>query len=147
MVKGHNVKIQVTNQSSHEMTYQSDWFHAGRLADAFKWPEKIASEGGSATVLCYERDNYLFGGCSGYVTYEMAGKEVTIAFSNPLVGTNKLNIATDGDGAWNRMDNRKYEPFQIDIVLADNTALSFKCSCTGGATNECDITIVNVQLG
>lgn len=145
MVKDHNVKIQLNNMSGHEMTYQCDQFVSGRVADAFNWPPQIANDA-TATILCYERDHFLFVGCSGYVTYEMGGTEVTIAFSNPMVGTNKLNVTTDGDGAWNRMDNRKYEPFEIDIILADNTAITFKCSCTAGKTNVCDITIVSKQL-
>lgn len=141
MVKEHNVRINIDNQSGKEMAFANDWFDSGRLADENpQWPQKIGS-GENATILCYERD-WAVAGCSGHVTYTMGGTPVTIAFSNPLVGCNKLGVGADGQNVWELMDNHGYQPFVIYLVLADNTTLTFKCQCTGGEINSCEVKIV-----
>jgi len=50
-------------------------------------------------VLSYELD-WLMAGCSGYVTYRMFDTNITIAFSNPTVGGNKLGVGTGGKRVW-----------------------------------------------
>ena len=136
------MKIQIHNQSGKEMTFENDWFESGRLGDDNpQWPQKIRS-GENVTILCYERNWALLAGCSGHVTYSMGGTQVTIAFSNPLIGTNKLGVGADGQNVWELMGNHGYQPFVIYIILADKTPLTFNCECTGGTTNFCDVKIV-----
>ena len=67
MVKIHNNLVKIHNTSGVTMTYQSQWYDSGRVADGFSWPDKI-NNGSDATVLNYERD-WSLAGCSGYVTY------------------------------------------------------------------------------
>lgn len=94
MVKEHNVKLTIENKSGIDMVFYEDWFQSGRVADGFAWPDKLV-DGDHQTILCYEKD-WSAAGCSGYTQYKMAGIIVTIAFSNPDAGANKINIGTDG---------------------------------------------------
>ena len=109
------------------MTYKSDWYDSGRLADDFSWPKSIPNED-HETILSYEKD-WSWAGCSGYVTYEMGGVQVTIAFSNPSVGSNKLGVGTNGKGVWDDMDDQDYKQFVVPITINGET-LNFNCKCT-----------------
>ena len=71
-----------------DMTYVADWYEHGRLAKESSWRETI-KPGEKRDVLSYELD-WSWAGCSGYVTYRMFDTNITIAFSNPTMGTNKL---------------------------------------------------------
>jgi len=83
MVKSHNCVVKISNgPNSGDMTYVTDWYKHGRLADGFEWPTTI-KPGQESKVLNYERDWATFVGCSGYVTYRMLDTDITIAFSNP----------------------------------------------------------------
>ena len=142
MVKTHNVKLVISNESGYSMTYVANWFKCGRIADGFSWPETI-SNCGTATILCYEVNGAVVPKCSGYVTYKMGGTDVTIAFSNPQLGwKNKVGVGTGGKFVWDAMYSNCFEPFEILIPLADKTILSFHLQCTGGETNMCDVKIV-----
>ena len=88
MAKTHNCLIKITNNSGMDMQFYRDWFDSGWLADGFDWPHVIKN-GSHSDVLCYEKD-YSLAGCSSYVTNMMGSKEVTIGFSNLIVGYNKL---------------------------------------------------------
>ena len=145
MVKTHNVKLDVKNLTSYDMAYADEWFDTGRVADGFSWPEVI-SFNKPGVILCYESDGSLEG-CSGLVTYRMGGSEVTIAFSNPVIGTNKLGIGTGGKGVWYEMENHNYAPFRVNITLANKRDVSFECSCTGGTMNTCTITARPLVIG
>lgn len=138
MVKTHNVLVKISNKSGFDMTYKDDWYDSGRVADGFSWPKSISNDD-HQDVLNYERDYSLFG-CSGYVTYGMGGVNVTIAFSNPSVGSNKLGVGTDGKGVWDDMDNHDYDPFVVQITVGD-VRLNFNCKCTGGSTNTATVDI------
>lgn len=96
MVKNHTIKLTITNETNFVMTYISEWFDSGRLADSFEWPEAIRSKE-TVTVVLYEK-NFSIAGCSGYVQYLMGGAPVTIAFSNPSVGMNKVGVGPGTDG-------------------------------------------------
>lgn len=142
MVKTHNVKLVINNQSGYDMKFVTDWFKSGRVADSFHWPEKI-SNGTVATILCYEVDYAAVPKCSGYVTYKMAATEVTIAFSNPQLGwKNKVGAGTRGSFHWDAMYSNCYEPHEEIITLADKSKLYFQLQCTGGETNTSDVKIV-----
>ncbi len=73
MVKNHNIKLTINNESRFEMTYVGDWFDSGRLADTYSWPQTIP-KGDKPVTLCYEKDSSL-AGCSGYVQYSMNGTD------------------------------------------------------------------------
>ena len=90
MVKVHNVKLTIQNNTPFEMTYQDSWFDSGRVGVGYVWPRTIATNK-NATIMCYER-NWSWAGCSWYVGYAMNGATVTIAFSNPVAGDNKLGV-------------------------------------------------------
>ena len=109
MVKLHNCLVEITNETQFPMTYVLDWYDSGRLADGFTWPPAINAND-HQTVLSYERDGTL-AGCSGYVTYNMNDTEVTIAFSNPDICSNKLGVGTGGKEVWDDMESHDYEDF------------------------------------
>ena len=138
MVKDHNVKLSIKNRSGFTTTYAGDWFDSGRLADDYNWPGTISNDD-HQEILCYERD-WSAAGCSGYVQYNMSGTVLTIAFSNPSVGTNKLGVGTTGKDVWDDMDNHSYQPFVIKITIAGKE-LNFNCQCTGGSTNSAEVSI------
>jgi hypothetical protein len=139
MVKSHNIKLKITNHSSFQMTYKSDWYDSGRLADDYSWPSVINNDD-HATVLNYERD-WATTGCSGYVQYDMGGTTVTFSFSNPLVGSNKLGVGTgSGGNVWDAMDGHNYDPFVVKLTI-NNVALNFNCQCSGSTTNTADVSI------
>ena len=129
----HNCLMEIKNDTLFDMTYVRDWYDSGRVADAFTWTD-IAP--GDYLLVLNEQDGFL-AGCSGYVTYEMEGTEFSIAFSNPLIGTNKLGVGLDGERTWEEMSNHNYERFVQGIDLGDGVSLVCFCQCTGGDTNNC----------
>ena len=140
MVKEHNVKVKIINNTRFGMRYFSQWYDSGRPADGFSWPQFIRS-GETSVVLNYERD-WALAGCSGYVTYEVDGTNITIGFSNPSVGTNKLGVGTQGKGVWDTMSSHDYQPFESFVRTRNSSAvLLFNLKCTGGSTNVCDVTM------
>lgn len=143
MVKKHNCRVKIFNNSKYKMKYERDWYDSGRLADSYSWP-KIIEPGREADILNYEK-NWSLAGCSGFVTYEMSCKEITIAFSNPSSGTNKLGVGTGGKIVWDDMGNHDYHEFHKDIHLSDGSVLNFTCHCTGGTTNDCDVKVTHLS--
>ena len=141
MVKDHNCHVKIYNgENSSDMTYVKDWYKHGRLADDYSWPKTI-QPGHEGNVLNYE-DDWSLEGCSGYVTYRMFDTDITIAFSNPSVGTNKLGVGTDGWNVWDSMSNHDYSSFTVNIDAKNGKAkLQFDCKCTGGTTNSCTVKI------
>ena len=138
MVKIHNVKVTINNNSGFDMIYKGQWYDSGRVADSFEWSNIKKSE--TAVILNYERD-WALAGCSGYVQYEISGTLIAIAFSNPSVGTNKLNVGGgNGKKVWDDMENHDYNPFVIEINITDQIVY-FNCKCTGGDTNDATIAI------
>lgn len=140
MVKSHNCLVKINNGTKSNMTYVGDWYDSGRLADGFSWPGKIES-GQQSTVQSYERD-WAIAGCSGYVTYKIFDTDITIAFSNPSVGSNKLGVGTGGWSVWDNMEDHGYNKFSVKIDSRDeNAILQFDCRCTGGSTNTCTVDV------
>lgn len=139
MVKTHNCLVKIVNNSKSKMTYMKDWYDSGRLADSFCWP-KVIEPGHKAKILNYERD-WSWAGCSGYVTYEMLGKEITIAFSNPSSGHNKLGVGTGGKIVWDNMESHGYHTFPVNIDLSNGNTLIFTCQCSKGTTNVCHVPV------
>ena len=145
MVKVHNVRVEITNKTPFNMTYSTDWYNSGRLADTYSWPQTIGS-GRTADVLNYERD-WSLAGCSGFVTYVVDGTDITIAFSNPLFGTNKLGVGIEGKGVWDSMGCQDYRPFRYFVETKQSSAtLLFYLRCTSGSTNVCSV-IMEAKTG
>lgn len=141
MVKTHNCLVKINNGTGSDFTYERDWYDSGRLADEEHWPATIKPTQ-ETNVLNYEPD-WSLEGCSGYVTYTMYDTEITIAFSNPSAGRNKLGVGTGGKRVWDDMENHSYEEFTVDIGCNDSwkTTLRFNCKCTGGTTNKCTVNV------
>ena len=141
MVKTHNCLVRISNgPNSRDMTHVTDWYDSGRVADSFSWPQTI-TPGQESVVLNYEKD-WSWAGCSGYVTYRMFDTDITIAFSNPVSGSNKLGVGTGGKKVWEDMSNHDYNWFTINLdVSGGNAKLQFDCKCTGESTNTCNVNI------
>ena len=139
MVKEHNCRVKIFNNSRSKMTYVRAWYDSGRLADSYCWPQ-IIEPGHEADILNYERD-WALAGCSGFVTYEMLYMEITIAFSNPVVGSNKLGVGLGGKNLWDNMESHDYLEFPVNIDLRDGSTLIFTCHCTSGTTNSCNVKV------
>ena len=122
-----------------DLNFQEDWFGSGRLADEFDWP-LVIKNGNDTNVLCYEKDYVLLAGCSGFVTYKMGTIDLTIAFSNPLVGWNKLGVGSTSMKVWDEMTDHDYKNFNVFLTVSDRNFI-FRCKCTGGTTNTCTIVI------
>ena len=140
MGKNHNVQLTITNPSDYVMTYKQHWFYCGQLANGYNWPQTIPySSSEEKMTLCYEEENSWYG-CSGYVTYTMAGSDVTIAFSNPVVGSNKLGVGTNGKIVWDNMNDHYYQPFVERFKFSNGENHSFYCQCSGGNINYALVT-------
>nr|XP_012567076.1 uncharacterized protein LOC100199298 isoform X3 [Hydra vulgaris] len=144
MVKQHNIKLTIKNSTPFAMTFISNWFDSGRVADQFSWPKEILSNE-TQTILCYERD-WAMSGCSGYVQYLMNGSLVTIGFSNPSVGTNKLGVSAGVDGKqfWEVIESKEYQEVNDNIKVGGKDVL-ITSKCTGGTTNDANILFVSNQ--
>ena len=138
MVKQHNVLVKISNESGIPMEYVGDWYDSGRVADGFSW-RNIRPTNDHSVVLNYEKDNS-WTGCSGYVQFMMSGVLVTIAFSNPVMGVNKLDVGTGGMGVYDNMDNHDNNPFVQQIPIGDGVVF-FNLKCTGGSTNAATVDI------
>ena len=137
MVKKCNVLLKIHNKSGLPMSYHSEWYKAGRVADGFSWPNKI-EDGNDAIILNYESD-WSLTGCSGYVTYQIGGTNVTIAFSNPFMGYNKLNVGTKSLDTWNTMGSPYDEV--VEQIGIGSSVLYVTFQCTGGDVNTAVVTI------
>ena len=141
MVKSHNCLVKISNgPNSNDMTYVRDFYDHGRVADGFQWPTTI-KPGQESDVLNYEVD-WSLAGCSGYVTYNMFDTDITIAFSNPPVGVNKLGVGKEGQEVWEEMSSNDYNTFTVTVDASNERAkLQFNCKCTEGTTNTCTVNI------
>ncbi|MEZ5016138.1 MAG: hypothetical protein R2800_03745 [Flavipsychrobacter sp.] len=140
MAKSHNVKLTITNKSGVDLNFAGEWFDSGRVADGYSWP-KVIKNGDHETILCYEKDGAL-AGCSGYCIYKVnGGTELTIAFSNPSAGSNKLGAGTgSAKKVWDDMDNHDYKPFVVEFSANGNNYYA-NCKCTGSSVNDATVSI------
>ena len=145
MVKTHTCNVKISNRpKSSDMTYVREWYNQGRLAEGFQWPTTI-KPGQESNILNCEQD-WAVAGCSGSVTYKMVDTDITIAFSNPTVGGNKLGVGTGGKEVWDGMSSHSYQSFTVYVDSSDKRVkLQFDCKCTGGGgggtTNICTVNI------
>ncbi len=140
MAKTHVIYLLVTNSSGYDMTYSSCTFDSGRLADSWNWLQTIRADGNQYRIAeCYEKD-WSFAGCSGYVNYTLNSQIVTIGFSNPVMGTNKLGIGTTGKSVYDKMDDHNYATFTVNLTISGET-MTATCLCTSGDVNTCTVSI------
>ncbi|MGM3175703.1 phosphatidylinositol-specific phospholipase C [Dickeya lacustris] len=137
MGKSHIVNIDITNISGRDLNYSRHWFDSGRLSDNYEWPKLIANDT-EAIIQCCEKD-YSPVGCSGYVVYKAENEEITIAFSNPSVGNNKVGIGSNGDKTWADMGDHDYKIFFAKI----SDTYSAIAQCTESSTNNAKIILTS----
>ncbi|MCU7850501.1 MAG: hypothetical protein KZQ89_21500 [Candidatus Thiodiazotropha sp. (ex Lucinoma kastoroae)] len=141
----HFVNIHIINNTDIEFTTPADpWLDSGRMDDN---QDTTIPKLGKVTTRFYPDG----AGVSGYMTW-LAGEDVSlslcIAFSNPLMGHNKLDIAvindifTTGKELWDAMDNHDYQFFDKDLSIGGGL-LKAHCICSGGGTNDATITLEN----
>lgn len=122
--------LQVVNASGKTMMFKGVTYIRG-AAISPGWPTGINSEDRaivqSAGVLT---------GVSGYATYELDSTDITIAFSSPSVGTNKLNVGCSGKQVWDRMDSKDYKPWAKRITTQGGTTLNISLKCSSGPVNN-----------
>ena len=138
MPKTRVVLLTIKNSTGYRMTEPTPTFKSGRLADGWEFPTTI-EPGTVEKVEMYEKDN-TWAGCSGYVTYIMNNGYVTIAFSNPSVGKNKLGCGITGEDVWDNMSDHKYKPFSASFTINGEKFIA-NMLCTGGDVNKADITL------
>lgn len=134
----HNVVLTITNDTTTPLAFNSVWLQSGQLSSPASWPKQIGPHGGFVQGTLTNSS----AGVSGYVIYNWGVYAITIAFSNPSSGTNKVGvgIATgtgDSNTVWSDMGSNDYKPFTVAIP---NTNLVIYCLCTGGETNYANVT-------
>lgn len=138
MTKEHVIQLTITNNTGNNLSFTHAWFDSGRVADGNSWPDTIAS-GSSAHIKCYERD-WSTAGCSGWVSYTMAHVQGSIpaicfAFSNPVVGMNKIGVGLD-DKIWDNMESYYTANPVIIAALSVKRQLWAQIQSTPGDTNN-----------
>lgn len=134
MSKSHVVMLTIINNSPEDFDSFGSWFDSGRFADGWNLPDRVAS--GSTCVLAMNEKDWALAGCSGYINFEKGGFYVTVAFSNPSSGENKLGVGSGiGGSTWENMSSHDYDPFTVSFK-SGRSALVANCRCTGGSVNE-----------
>lgn len=138
MAKTHTIELFIKNSSGYEMSNPVAWFDSGQLASNNSFPVKIPA-GQTAAITMYENDGGS-SGCSGFVNYSINGGIITIAYSNPSVGKNKIGAGTTGKGVWDRMDYHNYYYFDERFPIG-NKQFNTHMMCSGGKVNNAEITL------
>ena len=145
MTKTHKVRVIIFNKSGLDMIYKEDKYYHGEIAPSSrKWMDIKNDDVGD--FLSQECD-YSILGCSGYVTYRIGDEILTIAFSNPEVGANKLNVGTGVEGVWESMSSLGYDKFERPIDGTSGNGVTCDCQCTPGRTNVCVIILKRDRFG
>ncbi|MCF1428653.1 MAG: hypothetical protein LPH19_12060 [Shewanella sp.] len=141
LVKTHKIILSITNNTKFELSNPAAWFDSGRLGDGWFWPTEIPGNGAEAKVELYEKDNTLEG-CSGYVNYTWHSGMITIAFSNPYWGTNKVGVGTEGKSVWEFMAKYGYKPYTKKFTV-DGIKLKTVIKATAGDVNQATVVLTN----
>jgi hypothetical protein len=136
MAKAHVVKLTIKNNTGYTMSNPSSTFESGRVADGWNIPTTI-SPGDTAVVEMYERD-WALAGCSGYINYTLNNQIVTIAFSNPKIGSNKLGCGVGGQKIQDNMSSHDYNAFTEKFTL-NSVMFTANLSCTEGDVNQANV--------
>ncbi|SEB45160.1 hypothetical protein SAMN04489761_0798 [Tenacibaculum sp. MAR_2009_124] len=142
----HNVTLTILNETDTIMKLEGTWFDSGEIKEDSELPAIIKS-GDTPTIKFGVKKPHIAAGVSGYVQYKMKDQVVTIAFSNPSVGTNKVGIGiSDKDGSsnkiWDKMSNHNYKKFNEQFNIASNYTISAECLCTSGGNNTCYVDLI-----
>merc|ERR1711872_113285 len=135
----HTVHLRIINHSHLPLAFKEAWFDHGRLKSCCHWP-KVIKGYNSMEVYMHESD-HSFAGCSGYVTYIMGqhtatSTPVTIAFSNPAAGKNKLDVGTgDAKYIWKHMTSNNYKTFKRPLFI-EGVHMIASGEASPGYTNE-----------
>jgi len=132
-VSTHIINLNIRNNSSGTLVLNDASFQAGGLADGNDWPKTIAN-GATGQVQCCQGSGLFSFGCSGWVKYMLNDVPIFFSFSNPVVGTNGIDVGTD-TGIWNTMQDH-YFPVERPIPLSNDNWLNVTINSTGGDTNE-----------
>lgn len=133
-------KVKIANHSTLPLQYVTSWYsHGGAVDD---WPMHIGN-GDEVVVLNASEADERAPGVSGFVVYKLHGQDIAIAFSNPTVGHNKLEVGlaseeTGGKNVWKEMESHG-QPWAKTIVAGDR-AFNVACSMTSGLTNDISVT-------
>ena len=113
----HQVKLTIKNYTSEPLVFQNSWSEYGQGVNFSDVPASSDVE-----WLIY-RSN-LTVGCSGYMVFNhKTMSKVTVAFSNPLWGENRINVKMNEPNeksAWDEMVSHYDKPM---IITQDG----FKC--------------------
>lgn len=124
------VEVEIENHSGRTLLFRRDWYNHGYVEEP-GWPEGIRN-GEKVKVKSVGRMLSAFG-VSGLVTYEVegTGTPLTIAFSCPSLGTNKVGAGTGGMRVWDEMTNNEYD-LEASLVQAGSCKLNVAFqSCSG----------------
>lgn len=136
----HNVKLTINNQSGSTLFLDDVWFWKGGLDTTEFFPLQIPNN------VSIRVDSSGSEHCSGYVSYITGNSRITIGFSNPSSGSNKLGVGLTGKDVWENMTNNDYKPFEKQLTLNDSSIVVCKCICTGSDINNALVTLVGASI-
>ena len=116
------------------MTLKCVDYVRGEVLEPSGWPAVIADQQDVAV-----RSEGFVVGVSGMVTYELDGTDVTIAFSSPPIGSNKLNVGCTGRLVWKEMKGRSQS--WATTMKTRGLVLHVGMQCTQGPVNNADVDI------
>ena len=131
--------VRIANMSGRTMAFKTAVYMRGVAVNP-GWPTGVRHED-QVTV----RSEGFLTGVSGYVTYELDGTDLTIAFSNPGIGSNKLNAGTNGKGVWDEMDSKDYKSWAKRLTTMGGLHLQLSLKCSGGSTNAATVEIFEAK--
>ena len=132
MIRSHIIDLTINNNTGVTLIYSNAWFQTGRVADGNSWPATIAP-GAVAKIECYESDWSLLG-CSGWVEYTLNGSPLYFYFSNPVAGTNGIDIGAQ-TSVWDNMTGH-YFPISRGVQLANGTWVTANICSSAGTHNQ-----------
>ncbi|MCU7893759.1 MAG: hypothetical protein KZQ63_12380 [Candidatus Thiodiazotropha sp. (ex Lucinoma aequizonata)] len=152
----HEIIIDIDNDLDVSLSpcYAKSWFDSGDVEDRADGMHTILSNKTEKVKLCSFSP---WTGTSGYIIYSMTKPQsdaayLAIAASNPVVGTNKVDVAIvnpaniddESRVLWNNMDSHDYSDFYKDLTVLGKP-VSVRCSCTGGSPSMCSILLAHKE--
>ncbi len=131
----HHVKLTIINNTSKPLKYIPDpWFESGGLAEGSGFKDLQPKESSVTDML----DNFGFAGCSGFVNFSNNHQVLTIAFSNPNLGGNKIGVGSTSHpkDVWEAMDKHYGHENTVEVKLS---GVSCQFYNSGGSMNEAHV--------
>lgn len=132
----HHINLTINNSTTKVLYLDEVWFWKGNLDGSQVFPKTIVA--GATTTVKSKGSSH----CSGYVSYITGNSRITIGFSNPSSGRNKLGIGLTGIKVWDDMTDHGYKLFTEILQLNDSSVITCQCKCTGTDTNVATVTLV-----